>query len=692
MSSPTSIDSGRSDDFERAGADRIERIAAAVERAPWGITLLQLAWTAGPVTLIGAAAGYYVGFGQSLPLPNMMFFLVYTIITGVIGIVTKFIYDYRRDRAQERREQQLAQVIDRLPVLIHGLRDLAMVPLSQEARRREAAAFILQNGELEPEGVAVAVEEITGNRFLAAIAARIELYRSNGMWQRVHDLTAQAAPQAATAIAELRDQAPEVAAILRGRLGGAPPTLKQGVVRESNFVERILAASEAGNEALMTLRDAEEMLLLTFELISGRRIPLLAFHYKGRSELARAADALEQARGHYRIAQATVYSRLLALVTYLGEERDLGQGGHAAGQPTAQLLHIASTALDQLTSQVNALRHQVWHGALAEIALLRRHSAVLARALQIHAAVGTAYTELGRQHAAMIRAQQRWEMIRARYRAASTELRPHDHWRGGLRISERCLALDDEAKMAVAERLQDLLQPTLEEQQQATLAPVRAQMVAVDRSYAADQLGNGGDTADATPPSAAPSAVEGGHHPTADFSTLSSESSSESTIATDHLLRPILSVTHGKRLAIEAALALEPHIGLTQPEVQRAINSSGAAHLRSIEPGASAATKAALGAALVREVRDDRGVLAESLALALVRHYGLLLDERAIEFLNQSYGANRDVLRRLAQLPLARPVAPSCRIDAGPPPLPRDGASWQRQLKKAQNLLERISS
>ena len=45
--------------------------------------------------------------------------------------------------------------------------------------------------------------------------------------------------------------------------------------RDEHFIERVMAAIEHDNDLLMTLQDVEEMVILAFELISGREIPVL---------------------------------------------------------------------------------------------------------------------------------------------------------------------------------------------------------------------------------------------------------------------------------------------------------------------------------------------------------------------------------------------------------------------------------
>ena len=38
----------------------LEKVARATHQEPWSVTILQFAWTAGPVTLMAAYFGYYL--------------------------------------------------------------------------------------------------------------------------------------------------------------------------------------------------------------------------------------------------------------------------------------------------------------------------------------------------------------------------------------------------------------------------------------------------------------------------------------------------------------------------------------------------------------------------------------------------------------------------------------------------------
>lgn len=149
--------------------------------------------------------------------------------------------------------------------------------------------------------------------------------------------------------------------------------------------------------------------------------------------------------------------------------------------------------------------------------------------------------------------------------------------------------------------------------------------------------------------------------------------------------RPFTADT-AKRLAIEIAVILEPMVHLSHPEVQRAIYATHAADFSPIEPHLSGASKTALAAALVSEVRDDLSRSAESLALALVRHYRIELEDDTIDFLHHHYGARRNMLTLVSKHD-ERQRRPVSLLNQGLPSIESAPRSWYRALVRARHVL-----
>ncbi|MBZ9556604.1 MULTISPECIES: hypothetical protein [Modicisalibacter] len=616
--------------LEREGRDEIRRITAAVEKVPWTVSLMQILWTAGPVTLLGAWGGYLLGYGKAPTADNYIFFISYTVITGAAGIIANVLHNLTGGRRAERTANKIERVIKSLPELLLATRNLIVENLEGDARRREAAAMLLRKQDLAPEGVELAAIELLDDRDSARIIAQVDIYRRVGLHARIRDLVALYRDTLEPQFAEIAELAPDAATLLRDRFEGRAPDLRQGVPRDSNFIERVLAAIEEDNDLLMTLQDVEEMLILAFELISGRRIPLLTFEYRGRWRLAQALDNLEEARARYRIAQATGLSRLKALTAYLAEQSGTLVEHAAAGLRAEVLLERSIQAMDALTEQIQHLAPEVARGRDERRAQLRQKADLLTNAIRLYKAAYSAYEAVGRSHAQLLKRSQRWDEISARLADQDTRLRLGPG-RRGLRIHERVIALDDAAKAEVCKHLARHLKSAGIEQPRA---------------------------------------------------------SRPQPLERDALLAVGMDVA--KRLAIEIALALEPHIQLSRPEVQRAINGSNAADFGQVEPNLSAGAKAALGAAMVKEIDVDLSRTAESLALALVRHYRVDLDPAARRFLIKQYGARESTLDMLVNYQASHPRSEARSISylsQRPTVVSAPRRDWYRALVQAKRAL-----
>ncbi|MFD2437765.1 hypothetical protein [Modicisalibacter luteus] len=155
---------------------------------PWTVSLLQILWTAGPVTLLGAWGGYLLGYGKAPTAENYIFFISYTVITGAAGIIANLAHNLAGGRKAERTALKIERVISSLPELLLVTRNLIVESLEGDARRREAAAMLLRKQDLSPEGVELAAIELLDDRDSARVIAQIEIYRRVGLQARIRDL------------------------------------------------------------------------------------------------------------------------------------------------------------------------------------------------------------------------------------------------------------------------------------------------------------------------------------------------------------------------------------------------------------------------------------------------------------------------------------------------------------------------
>jgi len=145
-----------------------------------------------------------------------------------------------------------------------------------------------------------------------------------------------------------------------------------------------------------------------------------------------------------------------------------------------------------------------------------------------------------------------------------------------------------------------------------------------------------------------------------------------------------------RRLAIEIAVALEPHIGLSKPEIQRNINATKAIYLGSISPEMSAEQKKELAEKMAHEVDKGLNIAAVRLAETLVKQYHVELTEGAIDFFVQNYNASRKILEKLAKSVESRKPDSSI-LNQLPPAVQAPKPFWKKQLHQLHKQVQKLS-
>jgi len=145
-----------------------------------------------------------------------------------------------------------------------------------------------------------------------------------------------------------------------------------------------------------------------------------------------------------------------------------------------------------------------------------------------------------------------------------------------------------------------------------------------------------------------------------------------------------------RRLAIEIAVALEPHIGLSKPEIQRNINATKAIYLGSISPEMSAEQKKELAEKMANEVDNGLNIAAVRLAETLVKQYHVELTEGAIDFFVQNYNASRKTLENLARSSIKRNTD-STILNQLPPAVQAPKPVWKKQLQQLHKRIQKLN-
>lgn len=619
--------------FGHDSNERVKRLKRSINKVRWYRTLVQLFWSAGPVTALGLIGGYYIGYGTLPPVELMLYFISFSILSGIIGLFVKIGYDTTRGHVEEQDEQTVIKVVDILGDLLLEVGDMQVQAYEGTARKREAALQLLRRIDLTSYGVSVAFTHLTDDEAAGRLMAQLHAYRRAGLHSRARELYESHQAYIGERIKRLEEESPQAARMLEQRFTGLTSgSFRQGVLREKHFLQRVMAASEQNNPLLMTFRDVEEMIIMAFELICGREIPVLLFSYSGRWKFARLLDKLEEKRSKYRIAQAKGGNRIWAVAAYLRESGLVDKGKLPKGLPIQQLTHEVVRALDRLS--VSLQRQLSAMDGTTDRRHLKASYQVLRTATGLYEMAYKGNKEIGKRHNELLEASAEWNklMQQPSFESRNALLRLGPGKKRGLRIKENIVLLTEEERIQVCRHLLWYF-----EQEGMTDAGSKLSW-------------------------------QHGHKDTDEE----------------------LKTETARRLALELAVTLEPYIGLSKPEIQRNLNTTKATYLGEITPDLTGLQKMEIGRRSVQAATPGLDGSAEELAKALVRIYHLSLDPTAIDFLHQTYGARKEMLERLVQeSEKDEPKYPSSLLSERPPIVPKPKSYWFHVLRNARKTADK---
>ena len=606
--------------LDRESNDHTKRLKKSLNKVKWSHALMQLFWTAGPVTTIGLIGGYYIGYGTMPSVQLLLYFVSFTVFSGIIGLIAKVVYDGTRGHLKEQGERDIANVTDRLGDLILVARDMVVQGYEGDARRREAALQLLRRVDLTPFGVTVAFTDLTGDKNIGSIMGKIYTYRRIGLQSRVRELYSDYQAEISNLINELEKISPESAQELSDWFtGNTSGSLKYGVAREPMFLQRVMSAIENSNPYIMTFRDVEEIMILAFELINGREIPTLIFSYTGKWKYARALDDLEKKRSHYRVAQAKSGNRIRALAAYLVETEFSTLNELPDGLEINELIEKVTDVIDRLADSIIESVENIEENPKKTESMVT----IMDTCIELYTMAHEGYKETSKRHEQFTESAKIWRELTGSISGGKSNLQLGPG-RKDIRILENVISLDEEARLKVCRHLSWYLGK--EEMK--------------GKSY-----------------------------------SLFTTSSARSVMA-------------ARRLAIEIAVALEPHIKLSKPEIQRNINATKAIYLGELSPDMTAEQKAELGRRMSEEVDNELSTAAEKLAQTLVLQYHVELTNEAKEFLHHTYSASIDSLNKLKDKKIKLETI-SDNLHASPPVVRAPKPGWIKAKSLAEKHLSK---
>ncbi|MCH2546496.1 MAG: hypothetical protein MK052_02645 [Alphaproteobacteria bacterium] len=322
------------------------KIVKAARNQPWSLTLLNLAWTAGPVTFLAIQGGYFLGFGKDAPIDAFIYFAGYTLIAGFLAIAVQVFRHALYLPKVEAEEQLLNDTVDQLFMLNFAVRNEYLRSYSDEDQKILAAWWGIRSAATDINMLQESIRNVSQDDSLARAIKRIEFYRRQGLadlLQKEYKLHAKIVHDL-TEILAMRF--PELAHNIKCRFRGVVPSIRDGQPRVQGFLERLLSAGDQDRPELASADDVLAMIHFTIELLLGREVIALHPRFDGHKKLEDAKDEFDRLLSDFRLLRRKRNSGMRALISDLNMRPDseIYQAMHASSE---QLLPMLIDALKQ---------------------------------------------------------------------------------------------------------------------------------------------------------------------------------------------------------------------------------------------------------------------------------------------------------------------------------------------------------
>lgn len=569
----------------------VNRLSSAVKRESWGRTVLQLAWTAGPVTYLGLQAGYRIGFGQSAPSNLFLYFAIYTAVAGLFAVLVRIGYSVLHDQEREEASRTLRDVVDKIPDLISAVRNVSLEEYEGSDRLVIAARYILENPDASDTAVGQVVEDVTGDAVLASAARSIEIYRRAGLKTAIWDVHHAHEERLRAALARVTERSVTVAELIRKRFIGMASGKRRGRPRTQGFIERVLSAGESDDWSLMSSSDVEEVLTLAFEFLVGRDFPVLKLEYVGARAFTEASHNLERARREFREVVQVRNNRLRIIAELLNESKSITRVP-AAISTFAAVRELNRAVLEAIENYHRDLKRRLDGGRrrlrfLFPAAPVQGSEAELFRELlRLYDKLYHANLEVRRKHVALRRAMRGYDQTRSSWIGYFTPRIIGSGEKGpGIKLHRDSVRMSEESRLKLAGELSRILEDV-------SVQP------ALLRAYTERDEG--------------------------DVVYVNSDGY--------------------KHIAFEVLHALDRLVSVSAGETQHAVESSNAPNIGALERGLSREVKWGWALSLVHEINTDLSPVVQRVAGNLVAYHGAQLTQESLAYIESAFGVPRRLL------------------------------------------------
>jgi hypothetical protein len=287
--------------YVRTGDSATARIAHVVKKKTFLWIVLDLAWTAGPITLLALYLGNIGGLGTEPSPSRIVYFMIYTLVMGGSAIIVTILRNAFYNPKIEMQQKRLLDVIDKTHLFTLHARNCYLKNFQPDERKIAAAFYILQSAGSSMESLKLAAWDLSQDPAIVELVERNITLSSQGMISLIQEGLDTHHEKILRLREKIQPTAPATFALFEKVIQGNPPRVQEGREREDGFIQRVLDAATHSDINLMTLSDAYESMSVVFELLNGRKVETLDVKFSGTKELEKYKKCLDHAHRNYRM-------------------------------------------------------------------------------------------------------------------------------------------------------------------------------------------------------------------------------------------------------------------------------------------------------------------------------------------------------------------------------------------------------
>ncbi|AIT08900.1 membrane protein [Candidatus Francisella endociliophora] len=243
-------------------------LVSSIHRTDIKATILSIIWAAGPVTIIAITLGYYLSHGTRVPLVTVAYFSLYVFFVGLVGFISKIVFDSLKHKKQEKMQERFLSVVEESYQNLYLSKKMNLAKLTDQVRDNKVANEILSKSHPTSKEIFY-IFNLHFSKEMAEFAEIIYLHRENG-FPIDTDENKRKLRRFYKQINNNKKITDELRKKFLKALIGKYTSLKEGVERKSGFLSKIY--NSAGQYSLFDLDDASHAISLFIELLSGRKI------------------------------------------------------------------------------------------------------------------------------------------------------------------------------------------------------------------------------------------------------------------------------------------------------------------------------------------------------------------------------------------------------------------------------------